>query len=117
MMIAGGLLLGLIVGVVYGLTGLNAVILIPALIFFFGMSQHRAQGTTVAMLLLPVGVFTAWRYWKAGAMDLRLAGLLAIGFTVGGLLGGSWAQHLPDVVLRRGFAVVLLCVALRMLFS
>lgn len=115
--VAGGLLLGLVVGIIYGLVGLNAVVLIPALVFFFGMSQHRAQGTTIGMLLLPVGALAFWKYWKAGQVDFRLSILLAIGFTLGGWVGGAWSQYLPDLILRRGFAIVLILIALRMLFT
>ncbi len=117
MFIVGGLLLGLIVGIVYGLTGLNAIVLIPALVVFYGFSQHRAVGTTIAVLLLPVGCFAFWKYWRAGEIDFKLAGLLACGFLVGGWLGGTYAQHVPDIALRRGFAVVLIIAALRMLFQ
>ena len=117
MLIAGTLLLGLLVGIIYGLTGLNAIVLIPALVIFYGMSQHRATGTTIAMLLLPVGCFAFWKYWRAGDIDFKLAGLLAVGFLLGGWLGGTYARHLSDVALRRGFAVILILAALRMLFQ
>jgi len=83
--------------------------LIPALIFFYGMSQK-----TAATLLLPIGVFAFWTYYKAGHVDLKLALLIAVGFAVGGWFGGLWAQHLPDVVLRRGFAVLLVALAIKL---
>lgn len=113
----GGLLLGVTVGAVSGLFGLGGgAVLIPALILFYGMSQRLAQGTSLATLLLPIGAFACWEYWKAGEVNLRLAVLVAIGFTVGGYLGGRWAQHLPELVLRRGFAVLLVFIAARMFF-
>ena len=95
----------------------GGALLIPALIFLYGMSQHKAQGTSLATLLLPIGIFAFWKYWKAGAVDLRLAALIAVGFALGGWAGGAWAQELPDVALRRGFAVLLLVIAVRMLFA
>ncbi len=58
----------------------------------------------MATLLLPIGIFAFWTYYKAGHVDLKLALLIAAGFAVGGWFGGLWAQHLPDAVLRRGFA-------------
>ena len=113
--IAGGLALGVVIGVISGIVGIGGgAFLIPALIFFYGMSQKTAQGTSVATLLLPIGIFAFWTYYKAGHVDLHLALLIAIGFAVGGWFGGLWAQHLPDVVLRRGFAVLLLALAIKL---
>jgi len=114
----GGLLLGVAIGIVSGLVGLGGgAILIPALVYLYGMSQHRAQGTSLATLLLPIGIFAFWKYYKAGNVDVRLAILVAIGFTVGGYLGGTWAVHLSDTVLRRCFAALLIVIATRMLFK
>jgi uncharacterized membrane protein YfcA len=117
----GGLLLGVVIGIVSGLVGLGGgAILIPALVYIYGMTQHKAQGISLATLLLPIGIFAFWKYWKAGdvtMVDLRLALLIAIGFTVGGYVGGSWAVHLSDTVLRRCFAALLIIIAARMLFK
>ena len=114
----GGLLLGVVIGVISGLVGIGGgALLIPLLVLFYGMSQHRAQGTSIATLLLPIGIFAFWKYWKAGDVDVRLAVLIAIGFAVGGWFGGSWATHLSDIALRRGFAALLIVIAVRMLFS
>ena len=115
---AAGLLLGLVIGVVSGLVGIGGgALLIPALVLFYGMSQHRAQGTSLATLLLPIGAFAFWKYWKAGDVDLRLALLVGVGFALGGWLGGGWAQRLSEVALKRGFAALLIVIAVRMLFS
>lgn len=116
--IATGLLLGAFIGVVSGLVGIGGgALLIPALVFGYGMTQHKAQGTSLAMLLLPTGIFAFWKYYRAGDVDLRLAILIAIGFAIGGWIGGSWAVHISELALRRGFAVVLILVAIRMLFK
>ena len=113
--IAGGLGLGLVIGVISGMIGIGGgAFLIPALIFFYGMSQKTAQGTSVATLLLPIGVFAFWTYYKAGHVNVMLALLIAIGFAFGGWVGGLWAQHLSDVVLRRGFAVLLVLLAVKL---
>lgn len=112
----GGLLLGVVIGIISGLVGLGGgAILIPALVYLYGMSQHKAQGTSLATLLLPIGIFAFWKYYKAGNVDMRLAVLVAIGFTVGGYLGGSLAVNFSEVVLRRCFATLLIVVAVRML--
>lgn len=101
--IGSGLVLGGVIGIISGMIGIRGgAFLIPALIFFYGMSQKTAQGTSVATLLLPIGIFAFWTYYKAGHVKLKLALLIGVGFAAGGWIGGLWAQHLPDVVLRRG---------------
>ena len=116
--VAGGLALGVVIGVISGLVGIGGgAFLIPALIYFYGMSQIKAQGTSVATLLLPIGIFAFWTYYKAGHVDFKLAMLIAVGFAVGGWFGGLWAQHLSDNVLRKGFAVLLVLLAIKMFFS
>lgn len=116
--VAGGVLLGVVIGVVSGVVGIGGgALMIPALVFFYGMSQIRAQGTSLAILVLPIGLFAFWNYWKAGHVDLRLALLIAAGFAAGGYLGGLWAQHLPEVLLRRLFAGLLVVLAVRIAFA
>ncbi|WP_420239088.1 sulfite exporter TauE/SafE family protein [Telmatobacter bradus] len=102
------LLLGVLVGAVSGVVGIGGGILfVPALIVFFGMSQHKAQGTSLGALLLPVGLLAFLEYYRKGNADLRVAALLAAGFLVGGLAGAYWAQDVSDLLLRRIFAVLL----------
>ncbi|HVG26570.1 MAG TPA: sulfite exporter TauE/SafE family protein [Acidobacteriaceae bacterium] len=109
-MVAGGVALGLV-----GIGG--GALLIPALAFFYGMSQIRAQGTSLATLLLPIGFFAFWTYYKAGHVDFRLALWIALGFAAGGWVGGVWAQHLPATVLKRGFAALLVVLAVKMVME
>ena len=114
MVIGGGLALGIAIGVISGLVGIGGgALLIPALVFFYGMSQIKAQGTSLATLLLPIGFFAFWTYYKAGHADLKLAMWIALGFAAGGWLGGLWAQHLPAVVLKRSFAALLVVLAVK----
>ncbi len=114
---AGGLLLGVFIGIISGLVGIGGgALLVPILVLFYGMSQHKAQGTSLGALLLPIGIFAFWRYWKDGNVDLRLAILVAVGFAVGGWIGGGWAQHLSDLTLRRGFAALLIIIAVKLLW-
>ncbi|SFS06903.1 hypothetical protein SAMN05421771_1267 [Granulicella pectinivorans] len=116
--ILGGLALGVVIGVISGTVGIGGgALLIPALVYFYGMTQIRAQGTSLATLLLPIGFFAFWTYYKAGHADLKLAMLLSVGFALGGWLGGNWAQHLSETALRRGFAALLLVLAAKLAFS
>jgi uncharacterized membrane protein YfcA len=112
------LLLGLIAGIFSGLIGIGgAVIIIPSLVLLFGLSQHTAQGTTLALMVPPIGLLAAWTYYKAGFVDLRIAGLICLGFFVGGLAGAEFATEINDKALQRIFGVVLLLASLKMIFT
>ncbi|MGD0735633.1 MAG: sulfite exporter TauE/SafE family protein [Terracidiphilus sp.] len=112
------LLLGLVVGLVSGVVGIGGGILfVPALIWLLGMDQHKAQGTSIGALLLPVGLFAFIEYYRKGNADVRVALLLAAGFLVGGYFGAIGAQHISDLWLRRVFAVTLVAIGAKLLFT
>jgi uncharacterized membrane protein YfcA len=114
----GYLLLGLVAGIFSGLIGVGGgVIIVPALIFLFGLSQHQAQGTTLAMLVPPVGLLAAWTYYREGYVDLPIAGWICLGFFVGGFLGARAAAALPDVALERIVGVALLAISIKMILT
>ncbi|HPG01285.1 MAG TPA: sulfite exporter TauE/SafE family protein [Kiritimatiellia bacterium] len=110
-------LLGILAGVLSGLFGLGGgFILIPALVILFGFSQHMAQGTTLALMVPPIGIFAAWMYWKNGHVHLPAAALICVGFIAGSILGARFVEGIPDAVLRRVFGGVFLVLSLRMIF-
>ncbi len=112
------IILGLIAGVLSGMLGIGGgIVLIPALVFIFGLTQHQAQGTTLALMVPPIGLLAALRYYQGGNVKLGMAGFICIGFFVGGLLGANLVQDLSEPLLRKGFAIFLLFVSLRMLFA
>ena len=112
------LLLGLVAGIYSGLIGIGGgTIIVPALVFLFGLSQHQAQGTTLALLVPPIGLLAAWTYYKQGYVDFRIAALICVGFFIGGLIGAKFAAKLSNVTLERVFGVALLLIALKMLFA
>jgi uncharacterized membrane protein YfcA len=112
------LLIGLVVGAFSGVVGIGGGILfVPALIWLLGMDQLKAQGTSLGALLAPVGFFAFYEYYRRGNADLRIALLLAAGFLVGGYFGAVGAQHIPDLWLRRIFAVTMVAIGARMWFS
>lgn len=112
-----GILVGLIGGTLSGLTGLGGgFIMVPLLVYLFGMSQHGAQGTSLAVLLPPLGAFAFWHYYRNGHVDVPVAILVAIGFVFGGYLGGWLAQLVPGPLLRKGFAVMMAFIAADMFF-
>jgi uncharacterized membrane protein YfcA len=110
-------ILGLVAGVFGGFFGIGGgAILVPALVFILGFSQHQAQGTTLAAMVPPIGLLAAWRYLQAGNVKLSAALFICLGFFFGGLLGAHFAQYIPAPALKKIFGVFLLSVSLRMIF-
>jgi len=112
------LLLGLIAGIAGGFMGIGGgTIIIPALVYIAGFTQHQAQGTTLALMVPPIGLLAAIKYYQAGNVDLRIAGLICIGFFIGGLFGASLVAPVPDQLLKKIFGIFLIVVALHMIVS
>lgn len=110
------LLLGLGVGSISGLIGIGGGVLItPALVYLFGFSQHEAQGTTLALLVPPIGLLGAWTYYAQGFVDVKVAAMVCAGFFIGGFVGAQFAVDVPEVMLKRIFGTAMLIIALRML--
>ena len=109
---------GVLIGALSGLLGIGgAVVLVPTLVIVFGYSQGRAQGTSLAALVPPIGIFAALQYYRSGLLDLRAAALIACGFLFGALGGASLVPHVPQVWLKRGFATLLVYVAAQLAFA
>ncbi|PWU05909.1 MAG: permease [Terriglobia bacterium] len=109
---------GFAVGILGGLFGVGgAEMIIPLLVYVFGFAQHKAQGTSLAMLLPPLGLLAAWRYYSVGQVDVRVAMVLALGFFIGAPLGAFGATALHPEALRRIFGVQLLLISLHMIFA
>ena len=109
---------GFLTGILGGLFGVGGgEIFIPLLIYVFGYSQHQAQGTSLAVLLPPIGLLAALRYWKAGHVDFAVAGLLALGFFLGASLGALAAVKIHGDMLRKVFGVFLFIVSVHMIFG
>ena len=111
------ILTGLAAGILGGMVGIGGgIIIVPALVYFLAFSQHQAQGTSLALMLFPVGILGVINYYKKGYVDFRYAGLLAIGFVVGSYLGSKFSLSIPQLTVKKIFAVIMLLVALKMLF-
>jgi uncharacterized protein len=110
--------IGLLSGLLAGTLGVGgAVIVIPALVLILGMSQHEAQGTSLAFMLPPVGILAAWNYYKGGFVNWKFALVLAVMFFVGAYFGSLLAVNLSDKMLRRIFGVILLIASAKMILS
>ena len=111
-------ILGILAGILSGLIGIGGgLIIIPALVFGFGFNQHTAQGTTLALMVPPIGILAAWTYYKGGYVDIRVASLICLGFVFGGLAGARIATHISNAVLEKMFGAALLAVSLKMIFG
>jgi uncharacterized membrane protein YfcA len=118
MEVAGFIALGAVVGVMSGLMGVGgAIFIVPFLVYALGWEQHMAQGTTLIMLVPPIGILAAWKYYQAGHADIRVALLLCVGFFFGAYFGGSVANQLPGETLRRVFGVALLAISIKMIIG
>jgi uncharacterized membrane protein YfcA len=112
------ILIGLLAGVFSGIVGLGGgLIIIPALIYLLHMDQYGAQGTSLAMMLPPIGLLAAFNYYKAGALNIKYAMILAVAFFIGGYFGSRFALSIPADTLRKIFAFALILVAVRMLWG
>jgi uncharacterized membrane protein YfcA len=110
--------LGLVAGIFSGIFGIGGgTILIPALIYLFGLTQHQAQGTTLAIMVPPIGLLAALRYYYSGNVKLGMAGFICLGFFIGGLIGANMIQNVSDPTLKRLFGVFLLLVSIEMILS
>ena len=111
-------LTGLLVGTVSGLLGIGgAILLIPILVIGFGFKQQMAQGTSLAMMIPPIGIFAMWTYYKQGNVDFKVAALLAVGFALGGFFGGKLANNIPATVLEKIFGILLVAVGVKFFFK
>lgn len=111
----GSFSLGVFAGVLSGLVGIGGgIIIVPALVYFFGMDQKTAQGTSLAVLLPPTGLLAFMEYYWAGHVDVKVGALIIVGLLLGGWFGGEFAQQLPQVTLRKLFAVLLSITAVKM---
>jgi uncharacterized protein len=112
------IVIGIITGIMAGMLGIGgAIIMIPALVYFLGVSQHAAQGTSLAVMLPPIGIIAAYNYYKAGEVNIKFAIILAVFFLVGSYFGSKMAVTMPQALLKKIFGILLLLVAAKMLLS
>ena len=110
--------IGILSGFMAGMLGIGgAIIMIPALVFLLGFSQHGAQGTSLAVMLPPIGLIAAYNYYKAGEVNFKFALILAVAFMFGSYFGSKLAINIPQPLLKKIFGILLLVVAARMLLS
>jgi uncharacterized protein len=112
------IIIGLAGGFLSGTFGIGGgIIIVPALVFLLGMSQSGAQGTSLTMMLAPVGILAVINYYKAGYVNFKYAVLLMVFFVVGSYFGSKLAIHLSDKVLKQAFGVILLLAGTKMILG
>jgi uncharacterized membrane protein YfcA len=111
------LIIGLSAGILSGLVGIGGgIVLVPALVLVMKFSQHQAQGTVLAMLMMPVVALAVWNYYKEGNVDFRVALLLGLGFVFGSWAGSKLAIITPELYLKKVFGVLMLIIAIKLIF-
>jgi uncharacterized membrane protein YfcA len=110
-------LVGLAAGVLSGMVGVGGgIIIVPALVYILGFSQLEAQGTSLGLLLLPVGIFAVLNYYKQGYIDVKVVAIMCVAFVIGGWVGSKISLSLPQETVKKIFAVLMLLIAGKMLF-
>lgn len=110
------LCIGLLAGIASGFVGIGGgMIIVPALIFGLGLNQHMAQGTSLAMMIPPIGILAVMSYYKAGQIQLEYAGILALTFVLGAWMGSKWALRINPSVVRLIFGLFMLFAAGRLI--
>lgn len=110
--------IGILTGALSGMLGIGgAIIMIPALVYFLGFSQQMAQGTSLAVMLPPIGILATYNYYKVGHVNIKYALILAAFFLIGSYFGSKLALNLPQAILKKAFGILLLLVAAKMLIG
>ena len=111
------LLIGLFSGVLSGMFGVGGgVLIVPALVFFLGMTQHQAQGTSIGLMLLPIGILAAYNYHQAGSLNIKFGLIIASAFVVGGYFRSKVSLQIDQVTLKKLFGVLLMGVSIKLIF-
>lgn len=112
------LVIGLMAGILSGLVGIGGgIIIVPALVYFIKMSQQQAQGTSLATLLLPVGILAVYNYYKSGAVDVKSALIISITFVIGGFIGSKIAIAIDQSLMKRVFGIFLFLISIKMILG
>ena len=111
------ILVGIAAGILGGLVGVGGgIIIVPALVYFIGFSQKTAQGTSLGLIMLPVGILGVLQYYKQGHVDFKVVGMLAVGFLLGSYFGSKVALSLSQETVKKIFAILMIVIAVKMLF-
>jgi len=111
------LCIGLLAGILSGLVGVGGGIIMIPLLVMMGMSQHQSQGTSLAVLAVPVTAIAAFNYYKEGYVNWKYAAVIAVFFVIGGFIGSKFAVQIDQKILKKIFGIILLFVAGKLIFG
>jgi len=112
------LLIGLAAGFLSGSMGIGgAIIVVPSLVFIMGLTMQQAQGTSLALMTIPVMFVATFNYYRSGNVNLKYAAIMACTFVIGGYFGSKLSIHMPEAIMRKIFGVLIILIALKMIFS
>jgi len=112
------LIIGILAGFSSGMVGIGGgIIIVPALVFFLGLTQHQAQGASIGMLLLPVGFLAALNYYKAGNLDITKSLIIGASFIVGAYFGSKVSLNIDGALMKRIFGVIIFLISLKLIFG
>lgn len=110
--------IGVMAGILSGFVGIGGgVIIVPALVFALGLSQHEAQGTSLFVLMMPVVLLSVINYWKAGNVNWKFGLLIAIAFVIGGYIGSKLSLKLSPGIVKLIFGVIMAFLSFRLILS
>jgi uncharacterized membrane protein YfcA len=109
--------IGIAAGMLSGMFGIGGgVIMVPAMVFLLGMTQHSAQGTSIGLMLLPIGILAAYNYHKEGNLNIQYGLVIAAAFVIGGYFGSKISLGLSETFLKKGFGILMMVLAVKMIF-
>ncbi len=109
--------IGIVAGILSGMVGIGGgIVIVPALVFLLGFSQFKAQGSSLGLLMLPVGFLAVWQFYKQGHVDFRVVLIIGLGFVLGSFFGGKLTLSMPQETVKKIFAVIMLLISFKMLF-
>lgn len=110
--------IGIMAGILSGFVGIGGgILIVPCLVYFLGLTQHAAQGTSLAMMLPPVGILAAYNYYQSGNLNWKYGLTLAAFFIIGGYFGSKLSLSIPAATVKKTFGVIMLLAALKLIFS
>lgn len=112
------IIVGLLAGIISGFVGVGGgIVMVPAMVWVLGYSQHQAQGTSLAVIMFPVVLLAVRNYYRAGMIDPKVVAIIALAFFVGGYFGSRWSLSLPMGVVQKVFGVIMLLASIKLIFG
>jgi uncharacterized membrane protein YfcA len=111
-------IIGILAGMISGFIGVGGgIVIVPALVYFLGIPQHTAQGTSLLLMLPPIGILAVMNYYKAGHINWWYGGIIALAFIIGGYFGSKFSLKLHPGIVKLTFGIFMLYVAIMMIYK